>query len=195
MFHLKKLPYRRKDEKIIFFLHRHWLVLVKIFLVYLFLALLPIGLRWMWRGEPGSWFHGELAELILNLLFFSYYLFWWMLFYRAWLDYFLDTWIVTTYRVINIEQRGLFNRFIAEHKLYRIQDVVSKQKGFLPTLFNYGEIHIQTAGAEKTVVFEQVPRPHEIARQIIRLIEWRKKELARSGKEIDCFGGNRNKYV
>ncbi len=190
MFNLSHLPYKRKDEEIIFFLRRHWLILLRIFVVYGFLAALPIVFYWLLNQQPVNWLENDELRVFLNLLVFGYYLFWWMLLYRAWLDYFLDIWIVTTHRVINIEQRGLFNRFIAEHKLFKIQDVVSKQKGIVPTLFNYGEIHIQTAGTEKTVVFEQVPQPHKFARQIIRLIEWRRKELAKKGEKIDRFGKN-----
>lgn len=190
MFNLNYLPYRRKDEEVIFFLRRHWLVLVKMILVYAFLACLPLVFYWFLSQQVIDWLEYDSLRVFLNLLIFSYYLFGWMLFYHAWLDYFLDVWIVTTHRVINIEQRGLFNRFIAEHKLFRIQDVVSKQKGILPTFFNYGEIHIQTAGAEKTVVFEQVSKPHKVARQIIRLIEWRKKELAKNKEKMDRFCSN-----
>ncbi len=179
------LPHGKKDEKIVFFLRRHWFVIVKVILVYIFLAILPLLFYGVLVTEADIWLQNELAKIFLVLLGFTYYLFWWLLFYHAWLDYYLDIWIVTSHRVINIEQKGLFNRFIAEHKLFRIQDVVSKQKGMLPTLLNYGEVHIQTAGSEKTVIFEQVPRPHYIAQETIRLIEWRKKVVAKTMDKID----------
>ena len=74
---------------------------------------------------------------------------------------------------------------VAEHKLFRIQDVRSEQKGIMPTFLNYGEVHIQTAGAEKIVVFEQVPRPHCVAQEIIKLVENHKIKMAR---EMDKVG-------
>jgi len=101
-----------------------------------------------------------------------------MLFYYAFLDYYLDVWIVTNYRVIGVEQKGLFNRTVAEYKLFRIQDVVAEQKGFFATLVNYGEIHIQTAGEQQVIKFKQVPSPNHVARELIRLVEFNKKQFA-----------------
>lgn len=182
MFKLKYLPHKKNDEKIVFFLRRHWFIVVEIILFYVFLACIPIFFYLMLSSEAEIWLNNELAKIFLVLLGFTYYLFWWMMFYYAWLDYFLDVWIVTNYRVINIEQRGMFFREIAENKLFRIQDVMSEQKGILPTLLNYGKINIQTAGTKERIIFRQVPRPNYVAQEMIRLIEWRKRIVE---KEID----------
>jgi len=185
MFRLKYLPHKKDDEQIVFFLRRHWFIIIKIIFVYGILALIPALFYWVLVNGAEIWLNNELAKTFLVLLGFTYYLFWWLLLYHAWLDYYLDIWIVTSHRVINIEQKGLFNRFIAEHKLFRIQDVVSKQQGMLPTLLNYGEVHIQTAGSEKTVVFEQVSRPHYVAQETIKLVEWRKQIVAKTMEKME----------
>jgi len=183
MFSLKYLPHRKPNEKIIYLLHRHWFVLARIIFSYIILALIPLAAYFFIRKELNGILENEAAAIFLNLLVFSFYLFWWLLFYHSFLDYFLDIWIVTNHRVINIEQRSMFNRVVAEHRLFRIQDVVSHQKGILATFFNYGEIHIQTAGSEKVVVFEQVSNPHYIAREIHRLIENHKDMMERMMKK------------
>ena len=146
---------------------------------YLFLSFIPLAAYWFIRSEFSHWLNYDIMAIFLRLLAFTFYLFWWLLFYHAFLDYYLDIWVVTNHRVINIEQKGLFNRIVAEHQLYRIQDVMSEQKGMLATFFNYGEIHIQTAGAEKFVLFEQVPDPHHIAREITKLVESHKVLMAK----------------
>lgn len=189
MFRLKYLPHREQNEKIIFFLRRHPYVIAKTVFIYFVLGFLP----WLaYSYIKNEWLHlsdGQIGLVFLRLLIVTFYLFWWLLLYYSWLDYFLDIWIVTNHRVLNIEQRGMFNRIMAEHKLFRIQDVMSEQKGILPTFFDYGEIHIQTAGSEKIVIFEQVPHPHRVARETIKLIENHKKIMAKEIDKIDKAEG------
>jgi hypothetical protein len=179
MFRLKYLPHRAADEEIIFFLRRHWFIPLKIIIGYILLGLVPVALYIYFQRDLPSWLENETVKIFLTLLVMAFYLFWWMMFYYAWLDYFLDAWIVTNYRIINIEQRSLFNRFVAEQKLYRVQDVVSEQKGVFPTILNYGEVQIQTAGTEETVFFEQIPKPQYVAQEIIKLVENRKKTMGK----------------
>jgi len=182
MFRFKYLPHKKEDEKVIFFLRRHWYVMARYIVIYIIIGVLPLGLMWIIAREDPTWLSNELIKIFLSLLAFTYYLFWWMLFYYAWLDYFLDVWIVTNYRVINIEQRGMFFREIAENKLFRIQDVMSEQKGILPTFLDFGKINIQTAGTKERIIFQQVPKPNYVAQEMIKLIEWRKRVVE---KEMD----------
>ena len=46
-------------------------------------------------------------------------------------DYYLDTWIVTTERIISIEQKGLFERTASELDLISVQDATAEVHGFL----------------------------------------------------------------
>lgn len=89
-------------------------------------------------------------------------------------DYFLDVWIVTNERILNIEQNQIFSRVVAEHELSKIQDVACEVHGMLPTFFNYGDVHIQTAAETQRFVFRQVPRPLDVKREITGLCEKRK---------------------
>lgn len=63
-----------------------------------------------------------------------------------WMDYYLDMWIITNERIIDIEQHGLFNREISEIPLHRVQDVTIQVRGIIETLLGFGTIRIQTAG-------------------------------------------------
>ena len=180
MFRLKYLPHKKPDEKIIFFMRRHWYVIFEVIVAYILLGLAPLGLAFMINREAPYFLQNEAIRIFLNLFAFTYYLYWWMMFYYAWLDYFLDVWIITNYRVINIEQRGMFDRAIAENKLFRIQDVLSEQKGIFPTFLNYGKINIQTAGTKERIIFQQVPRPNYVAQELIKLIEWQKRKVEKT---------------
>ena len=105
----------------------------------------------------------------------AYYLFIWLFFFHAFVDYYLDIWIVTDRRIVNIEQKGLFAREVSEQKLFRIQDVTSELKGIIPTFLNFGTVYIQTAAEEPRFVFKQIPDPGRVAQTIIKLVEENKR--------------------
>jgi hypothetical protein len=90
-------------------------------------------------------------------------------------NYYLSVQIVTTERVIDIDQKGLFNREENTMALTNIEDISFKMAGFWGTIFNFGNVIIQTAGsgsgsdmpgAEDTVngfTFNNVPHPKEVS--------------------------------
>lgn len=99
----------------------------------------------------------------------AYYLFTLILFFSNFLDYYLDIWIVTNDRIIDIEQHGLFSRSVSEVDLFRIQDVTSDVAGVFSTLLNYGDVHVKTASSNADVVFRSIQDPNYIRERLIRL--------------------------
>jgi uncharacterized membrane protein YdbT with pleckstrin-like domain len=171
---LYKSKLLQKEEKIIFLIRHHWFIPFKIIIFYFSFAAIPFLAFFLLKTfspEMLEEFSQGLANLILILGLSSYYLLVLLFFFHSWLDYYLDLWIITDRRVIDIEQKGLFSRKIAEHKLSRIQDVSSEVQGILPTLLHYGNVKIQTAGEEQLFIFEDVPHPRELSRKIHTLVE------------------------
>ncbi|MEX1113527.1 MAG: PH domain-containing protein, partial [Patescibacteria group bacterium] len=83
-------------------------------------------------------------------------------FYIRWLDYYLDVGVVTDKRVVDIDQLGLFRRNVDELDCKVIQDVTVSRHGFLQTIFNFGNLEIQTAGERRNFEFRGIPNPEEI---------------------------------
>lgn len=163
-----------KNEKIVFLIRHHWFIPLKIIIFYLFFGIIPpAGYFFINKFAPQflDQFSQDLFKVILILSLGAYYLFIWLFFFHSWLDYYLDIWIITDKRIIDIDQRGLFSRVIAEHNLSRIQDVSSEIHGILPTLFHFGNVKVQTAGEEQLFIFENVPHPRELSREIHELVE------------------------
>jgi hypothetical protein len=52
-----------------------------------------------------------------------------------------------------------------------IQDVTSAVIGAIPTVFNYGNVLIQTASEVNEIVFERVPNPEKIIKILQELRE------------------------
>jgi len=82
-------------------------------------------------------------------------------------DFYLDTWIISDQRIVGILQRGFFSREINSFRLERIQDVQTNVHGFFPTLFNIGDVHVETAGHSHDLVMRTVGNPHKIRRMIM----------------------------
>lgn len=182
-----KLP---EQEQIVVFSRRHWIVLAAQIAITFFLALLILGLAWLLANLEALTFSGftlqtsslqvfgDFAQLP-GLVWFGaglVLLIVWLQFMVAFTDYFLDVWIVTSDRVIDIEQRGLFNREFSEFRLERVQDVTVEVAGIIPTLLHYGDVHIQTAGEEREFIFRQVPYPHRIKDKTLQAYERKLKQ-------------------
>lgn len=99
-------------------------------------------------------------------------------------NYYLSLQIITSERIIDIDQKGLFLREASELPIDNIEDVSYNQNGFWGTIFNYGDVIVQTAGSapghnlgtatenEKRIngfIFNNVPNPSEISATISHL--------------------------
>ena len=76
--------------------------------------------------------------------------------------------VLTTKHLIKVEQNGLFARKVSQLSLSRVQDVNGSHKGILATMLGYGTVEVQTAGEEEEFVFTQMPKPAEIADQLMK---------------------------
>lgn len=82
------------------------------------------------------------------------------------MDFYLDVWIVTNQRIIDVEQITLFSRQVSEIPLARVQDVTIEVHGILETLFKFGNIRIQTAG-EREFTIASIPHLYELKDAIL----------------------------
>lgn len=160
-------------------MRRDHFVIFKIIMLYCLLLIIPPAVLVLTAVYLPEWLSEQAQIPIIKTLFVLaasiYYLYVWIFMFRAWLDYYLDVWFVTTQRIVSIEQKGLFNRMVAEQKLFRIQDVHAEVKGIIPTFLDYGDVIIQTAGTEVVFIFREVPHPHQVARNLVKLVEWDKR--------------------
>lgn len=169
--HLAEHIQLKSWERIVYFLRRHWLIFFIDVLVVLLLSLIPIVAYLVLNFIVPALLVNSAIRPLLILLGSAYYLAIWLVFLTKFVDYYLDAWIVTNDRAVNIEQKGLFSRTISELDLAKVQDVTSEVKGVIPSLFNYGNVHIQTAGEIERFIFEQVPNPHEIRKHLLDLVD------------------------
>ncbi len=156
-------------EKPQILLRRHVVFFLRDTVLYLFLVALPFLAGLLAPESVLRWLEHPTGGPALMLAFFVYELFVILFFYTAFLDYYLDLWVVTEERILDIDQEGVFMRKVSELALHNIQDVHVEVKGVFATLFNFGTIEVQTAGAEQKFSFEGIPDPQKISRQILEL--------------------------
>ena len=180
-FHFKG---QNPNEEILLVVRRHWFdILIQFLVVFLMVLLLLFGffvLPYFLDDFSGM----KLQSLIL-FLGSSFSILIWLYAFLIWIDYYFDVWIITDKRIINVEQKGLFMRHISELELQKVQDVTTEIEGIIPSVLNYGDVHIQTAGTVTRFVFWHVPNPYKVKGVIMKLQEKaQRKETRKLGKAI-----------
>lgn len=163
---------KRETEEVEMFLYSHWLILVLKAIYYGLLALLPLVPVIFFAREIINY---ELVSLSFILLTAYYMILWAGICYET-MIYLLDTWIVTDERIIDILQKGFFVRNVAELDLSRVQDISVKTSGIIQTIFDFGDVDIQSAGAINKFRFRQVAHPQMVKDRIMKLVTEAKKK-------------------
>ncbi len=169
-----------EDEEIIKVLHRNWFYLLQQFLLLFFLsAIFFVAIIFVPIFFP-DFFGSQSKEF---MLFFEnfFMLVIWMYGFLIWIDYYFDIWIITNKRIVNIEQKGMFSRKVSEMEYSKMQDITTEVVGFLPTIINYGDVKIQTAGEREEFVFRTVSDPYHIKNIIFNM---QKKDSSRETEEL-----------
>lgn len=159
-------------ERVVLMLHRHWFFALQIFVAYAFFGIIPIVGWWALQRYSTVFQNPQtFIYLLLVLGLAAYALIWAVLLMIAWINFYLDVWIVTNERIINIEQVRLFDRIVSEQKLFRVQDVTTQVTGILAGMMHYGDVSVQTAGQQERFMFEQIPHPEKVAQIIMHLLD------------------------
>jgi len=168
------------NEKILATERRHWLPIVTESASIVFLGIFPFFILIGAEFLPAEAVAVVAAYRALSWFLYSVWLLMlWMIFGISITNYYLDVLIVTTRRVIDVEQLGLFSRNMAELQLENIQDMNVEVKGFIPSFLDYGTLKIQTSGTESEFFLSHVQHPYHV-QEIIS-----KARLAISGQPAD----------
>ncbi len=94
-----------------------------------------------------------------------------------------DIFQLTDRFVIDVDRQPFgFGESRKQAAISNIQNVDATRPGFLPTLFNYGFVSIDTAGSKSDIVFDYVPNPEVIQNDIFqRLDEFRRQQRIKEG--------------
>ncbi len=111
------------------------------------------------------------------------------LFALAWLIWMVEDWRnetfqLTSHYVVDID-RSPFGTGESRKQapLTNVQNVNADRPGLLPTIFNYGNVYIETAGATADITFESVMKPNQVQRDIFeRREQLRRRQQRQEGE-------------
>lgn len=166
----KKLEFdgQHDDEEVLLVFRRHPIAMRKglvILLVVLLIGMIPSAI-WPTRLEL-LWITG--AALLIGFVIMFYY----------WIGWHFSVFIVTDQRLMQISQKGLFNRSVADIGLNKIQSVNYEVAGIQETLFSFGTIMVQTYVGD--MILDQIYHPSRIHEKIVKIIKEQGFDVADPG--------------
>ena len=147
------------NEKVLMVLHRHWIVVFWKFLIAFIVAIIPL------MAAPAIVSNSSLGISDTAIPYVEFFLAVYLMVitlicFILWSEYYLDIWIITSQRIIDINQKGLFNREVSEFMLEKVQDVSVEVPNMMATLMKYGNLKIQTAG-DRTFEIKEISNFYE----------------------------------
>ena len=147
------------DETVLFVFHKHPIVMrlgLVLGLLGPLLGIIPAAVK------PdlgfGFFFGGLAAGCILGLLIFAPY----------WISWHFSIFIMTDQRFIQITQKGLFHRAVADLGLQQIQSVNYEVSGLQETLLGFGTMKMQTYVGD--LVIHDVGHPAKIQKKLLSIL-------------------------
>ncbi len=153
------------DEEVLFVFHKHPVVMRKGLIfgmaAWLIGPIYTATLTYTDKNNPPTMaFFGVslLVSMALGLLILA----------PSWISWHFSIFIVTDQRFIQITQKGLFNRAVADLGLTQIQSVNYEVAGLQETLLGFGTIKMQTYVGD--LVIHDVHHPAKIQKKILSIL-------------------------
>lgn len=154
-------------EIVLFVLRAHPITNLPWIALTIFLVLLPIIL-----GPAFELLNLSLPISLQNkfLILSIWYLFIFGFAFQNFLYWYFNIYMLTNKRIVDIDYYGLFYRNIAQTPLSNVQDITFTKGGLFQNFFDYGDIHIQTAGTNVNFDFIHIPDPEGNQKRILELV-------------------------
>jgi hypothetical protein len=78
-------------------------------------------------------------------------------------SWYFNVFFVTNRRIIDVDFFNMVNKRVSDAEIEKIQDVTYSTSGPIGTIFNFGNVLIQTAAEMQELSFERVPNPEKVA--------------------------------
>lgn len=147
----------KPKEEVLRVARNFWLVYAPQWAFGLFFILMAFFTMYFLFSK-GGW--GVAGFVLMNLIGIWHAL-------RATVRWYMNAFIVTNMRVVDVDQRGFFERVVSEAPIDKIQDLSYSVRGVLGTLFNFGSVSLQTSGSTATVDLSYTRDPKELYHLIV----------------------------
>ncbi len=161
------------DEKVLLFLRRHFITNFSWIITTIIFLLVPLLLNIINIQFSIIDLSSLPADLKTAILLF-YYLAVFSYGFANFIAWYFNISLVTTKRVVDIDYSDIVYKNISATKLDLVQDVSYVQIGVFSSIFDYGDVLVQTAGTLDNFDFFMVPHPGKVV-EIIEDLIGRKK--------------------
>ncbi len=163
---LQRRYFWRVEEEDVIIYRKHFIVLIIESIIPIGLALLGLLVTFVLV----RFFDFTLRQLLPALIFvYSIDILWLIWRVEDWRN---DMFQLTDRLIIDIDRKPFgFGESRKQALLSNIQNVNAYTPGLIHTIFNYGNVEIETAGAESNLVFENIPYPSVIQSDIFAQLE------------------------
>ena len=149
------------DEVVILVEHQHPIVMRRA-LIWGMLILLGVTIPWaIAMVNFNDWVVYTNWFILVGLLVLGFY---WL---RTWVGWYYSIYVLTSYRVMIVHQRGFFTREVKELALNNIQNVNYKITGVQGSLLGFGTVTIETLSGSKPFRLRNVTKPVRMQKAIV----------------------------
>lgn len=153
------------DEDLILLLRAHIITNVPWIILAIIFILIPPLVAFSNSLDPLiSSFNLPLSALTGVVLLWYLFVFAYIL--QNFLSWYFNVYLVTSERIVDMDFFQLLYRKISSADLLKIEDITFTTGGVAQVIFNYGDIHIQTAGEKEEFEFLKVPNPGAVQKVI-----------------------------
>lgn len=150
-------PGQHEGEEVLLTFRHHPVIMRKGLI--LGLLMLPLGtLPTLFFPDIRVYLGGLLAGIAVGLLLFAPY----------WVRWYFSVFVLSSERLVQIQQLGFFERKVAAMFHARIHGVDYSQNGVLETMLHYGTIHILTEVGNFDL--KTVPHPEALHQEILEAV-------------------------
>ena len=160
-------------EHVVLQVRNHWFFFLAELLPYAILGVLPFALPKLLMLIPQFAPYATLFDYstaIGHAKIGVWLLVIWTLAWSTFTKHFLNVWVLTNQRIVDIKQSGYFSHEVSSLFLSRVQDVTTNVTGVLPSLLRIGDITVQSAGAVDEFHMRNIPRPEEMRDVIMKYV-------------------------
>lgn len=157
----QKLPFELQgDERVVLFCRRHWLYFYSKLAGIVFALTVPTAAL-LWIVQLTAGLGGTVGKVAL-VIAAIWVIYWGIRGYFTWYRYQNDVWVITNQRIIDSTKFNWIKQRMASADLVDVEDINVVREGLLPTMFNYGDLRVQTAGEVANFVLAGIPGPSKV---------------------------------
>jgi len=162
-----KFVRKEKNEEIILVTRKHWIAYMTHIFIALIIPIIPIILLFLSSNTPEVYGKTTIyiglfvAAIVISI----------NIVVTALVQWFYNVSVITDKRILSLNVVNIFQHKYTEILWTKIQDVSHDSIGPLSSIFDIGNVYIDTAGEGVDLILKFVPRPRDIQDVIENLVD------------------------